>query len=239
MDEMQPLIDWKTISGMHVEMVDVATIGGSTQIKQFIADYYNTKGVTFVLLVGDAAQVPSSTVGGNDSDNNYVYIVGNDHYPDAFIGRFSATTADHVNIQVARTIEYEKEPMTETGWWSECTGIASSEGPGDDGEYDYQHIRNLTDDLLGFTYTYNYEFFDGSQGGNDAGGNPSPADVAIAVNSGTTIINYTGHGSNTAWSSSGFSNNNVNNLTNVGKWPFIFSVACVNGNGLTTISGSI
>lgn len=234
MDEMQPLIDWKTISGMHVEMVDVATIGGSTQIKQFIADYYNTKGVTFVLLVGDAAQVPSSTVGGNDSDNNYVYIVGNDHYPDAFIGRFSATTEDHVNIQVARTIEYEKEPITETGWWSECTGIASSEGPGDDGEYDYQHIRNLTDDLLGFTYTYNYEFFDGSQGGNDAGGNPSPTDVAIAVNSGTTIINYTGHGSNTAWSSSGFSNNNVNSLTNVGKWPFIFSVACVNGNFVGT-----
>ena len=235
MDEMQPLIDWKTISGMEVEMVDVATIGGSAQIKQYIATYYNDNGLTFVLLVGDAAQIPASSVGGNDSDNDYVYIVGNDHYPDAFIGRFSATSEDHVVTQVARTIEYEKDPTTETGWWAEAIGIASNEGPGDDGEYDYQHIRNIGDDLLAFTYTYTYELFDGSQGGNDASGNPSPSDVAIAVNSGATIINYTGHGSNTAWSTSGFSNSDVNNLTNVGKWPFIFDVACVNGNfvGLT------
>ncbi len=136
MDEMQPFIDWKTISGMEVEMVDVATIGGSAQIKQYIATYYNDNGLTFVLLVGDAAQIPASSVGGNDSDNDYVYIVGNDHYPDAFIGRFSATSEDHVVTQVARTIEYEKEPTTETGWWAEAIGIASSEGPGDDGEYE-------------------------------------------------------------------------------------------------------
>ena len=230
MDAMQPLIDWKIQSGMPVEIVDVATIGGASQIKQYIADYYNNTGVTFVLLVGDAAQVPSSTAGGNDSDNNYVYIVGSDHYPDALIGRFSAQSEGDVNIQVARTIEYEKDPITDPDWYSEAIGIGSDQGPGDDNEYDYEHIRNINDDLLGFTYTYAYELFDGSQGGEDAPGNPSPTDVALAVNSGATIINYTGHGSNTSWGTTGFSNSDVNNLTNVGKWPFIFSVACVNGN---------
>lgn len=235
MDEMQPFIEWKTISGMPVEIVDVATIGGSTQIKQYISNYYNDNGLTFVLLVGDAAQVPSSSVSGNDSDNDYVYIVGNDHYPDAFIGRFSATAENHVITQVNRTIEYEKDPISDPDWYSEAIGIASAEGPGDDNEYDYQHMRNIGDDLLAFTYTYTYELFDGSQGGNDATGNPSPSDVAIAVNSGASIMNYTGHGSNTAWSTSGFSNSDIDNLTNVGKWPFIFDVACVNGNfvGLT------
>ncbi len=230
MDEMQPLIDWKLMSGMPVEIVDVATIGGTSQIKQFIENYYTNKGVTFILLVGDAAQVPSSSNGGNDSDNDYVYLVGNDHYPDAFIGRFSAENENHVSLQVTKTIEYEKDPITDPDWYSEAIGIGSSEGPGDDNEYDYQHIRNLQDDLLGFTYTYAYEFFDGSQGGEDATGNPSPTDIAIAVNSGASIINYVGHGSNTTWVTSGFSNADVNNLTNVGKWPFIFDVACVNGN---------
>ncbi len=235
MDEMQPFIDWKLMTGMPVEIVDVATIGGTAQIKQYIENYYTNKGVTFILLVGDAAQVPSSSNGGNDSDNDYVYMVGNDHYPDAFIGRFSAENENHVTLQVNKTIEYEKDPITDPDWYSEAIGIGSSEGPGDDNEYDYEHIRNLQADLLGYTYSYAYEFFDGSQGGNDATGNPSPADIAIAVNSGASIMNYVGHGSNTTWVTSGFSNSDVNNLTNVGKWPFIFDVACVNGNfvGLT------
>ncbi len=229
-DEMQPFVDWKIKTGMPVEIIDVATIGGSTQIKQFISDYYNNNGLTFVLLVGDAAQVPSSSISGNDSDIDYVYIVGNDHYPDAFIGRFSAENENHVTIQVNRTLEYEQDPINEPTWYSEAIGIASSEGTGDDNEYDYEHIRNINTDLLNYTYSYAYELYDGSQGGEDAAGNPSPADVAIAVNSGATIINYTGHGSNTSWVTSGFSNSDVNNLTNVGKWPFIFDVACVNGN---------
>ncbi len=229
MSAMQPLIDWRIQTGTPVEMVDVASIGGSTQIKNYIADYYNTNGLTFVLLVGDAQQLPSSYASG-DSDNNYAYIVGNDHYPDLFIGRFSAENIGHVETQVERTVTYEKNPDLNFDWFTRAIGIASSQGPGDDGEYDYQHIRNINADLINFTYTYDAELFDGSQGGNDAPGNPSPTMVATEVNTGSTIINYTGHGSTNSWSSSGFSSSNVNSLTNNGMWPFIWSVACVNGN---------
>lgn len=229
MPAMQPLIDWRIQTGTPVEMVDVATIGGSAQIKSYIANYYNSNGLTFVLLVGDAAQVPSSYSSG-DSDNDYAYIVGSDHYPDVFIGRFSAETIEHVETQVERTLTYEQNPDLNFDWYSRGIGIASDQGPGDDGEYDYQHIRNIHTDLLDFTYTFCAELFDGSQGGNDAGGNPTPSMVADEVNTGASIINYTGHGSNNAWSSSGFSSNDVGNLTNVGMWPFIWSVACVNGN---------
>jgi hypothetical protein len=226
---MQPLVDWRIQTGTPVEIVDVATIGGSAQIKNYIADYYNTNGLTFVLLVGDAAQIPPSYSSG-DSDNDYAYIVGNDHYPDLFIGRFSAENIGHVETQVERTINYEKDPYLDFDWFTRGVGIASSQGPGDDGEYDYQHIRNIHTDLTDFTYTYTAELFDGSQGGNDAPGNPTPSMVATELNTGASIINYTGHGSTTSWGSSGFSNSNVNNLTNDGMLPFIWSVACVNGN---------
>lgn len=235
MDEMAPFIEWKTKTGIPVEIIDVAEIGNATQIKTYIADYYNDNGLTFVLLVGDSPQVPSSVTGGNDSDVNYSYVVGNDHYPDLFVGRFSAENTTHIATMVERTIAYERTPNEES-WYENAIGIASSEGPGDDNEYDYVHIRNIhTNKLFPYTYTYGYEFFDGSQGGEDAGGNPSTSIVAEAINSGASIINYVGHGSNTAWSTSGFSNNNVNSLTNTDKLPFIISVACVNGNfvGLT------
>jgi len=235
MDEMDPFIDWKIKTGTEVEIVDVATIGGASAIKTYIADYYNDNGLTFVLLVGDAQQLPSSTVGGNDSDVDYSYIVGGDHYPDCFVGRFSAQNADHVITQVQRTIDYERYPLQMSSWYDNAIGIASDQGPGDDNEYDYVHMRNIANNkLIPFTYSYAYELFDGSQGGEDADGNPNPTLVADAINSGATIINYTGHGSDVSWGTSGFSSNNVNNLTNNGKLPFIISVACVNGNFVGT-----
>ncbi len=235
MSEMDPYIDWKIKTGTNVEIVDVASIGNAAQIKTYIADYYNDNGLTFVLLVGDAQQLPSSTIGGNDSDVDYSYIVGNDHYPDLFVGRFSAQTTEHVATQVQRTIDYERYPITKSGWYDDAIGIASDQGPGADNEFDYQHIRNISSNkLLPFTYSYAYELYDGSQSGEDENGNPTPAQVAAAINSGASIINYTGHGSNASWGTSGFSNNNVNALVNNDKLPFIISVACVNGNFVGT-----
>ncbi|MDO9510171.1 MAG: C25 family cysteine peptidase [Bacteroidales bacterium] len=238
MNAMLPLVEWKNSIGIPTEMVDVATIGvNAPAIKTYIANYYNQNTLTFVLLVGDNPQIPTNTYTGlgGPSDVAFGYIVGNDRYPDAFIGRFSAETVAHVETQVTRTLEYEKNPQFITDdWYTTCTGIASSEGPGDDNEYDYQHIRNLQADLMAYNYTSNPELFDGNQGGNDASGNPTTAMVATEVNGGNGIMCYTGHGSTTAWSSSGFSNSNVNALTNMGKLPFVLSVACVNGEFMNT-----
>jgi len=233
MPAMQPFVDWKNSLGIQTEMVDVATIGTSASaIKSFVSNYYTTNGLTFLLLIGDGPQIPTNTGGnlGGPSDNAYGYLVGNDHYQEIFVGRFSAETVEHVTTMVQRTLEYEQSPFTASDWMPQGIGIASSEGPGDDNEYDYQHVRNIRTKLLAFTYTSVAELYDGSQGGEDQSGNPSPAMVATEVNEGSSIINYTGHGSQTSWGSSGFSNTNVNQLTNNHMWPFILSVACVNGD---------
>lgn len=237
MGAMEPYVSWKRAEGYHTEMISKDSVGNTAaQIKSFIANYYNTKGLTHVLLVGDGAQVPTNTGGslGGPSDNAYGYTVGTDHYSDVFIGRFSAENLAQVQTQVQRTLEYEQNPQFLTDdWYTSVIGIGSDQGPGDDNEMDYQHIRNQQTQLLAYTYTVNEEIFDGSQGGDDAPGNPTPPLVATDVNNGASLILYTGHGSNTSWGTSGFSNNNVNQLTNVGKLPFIWSVACVNGNFTT------
>lgn len=233
MSAMQPFVDWKNQMGIPTEMVDVATIGStSAAIKTYVTNYFNTNGLTFLLLVGDAAQIPTNTSGSlaGPSDNAYGYILGNDHYPDIIVGRFSAETVEHVNTMVQRTLEYEKNPDISIDWFSKGIGIGSDQGPGDDGEYDYQHIRNIRTDLMGFTYTAVAELYDGSQGGEDQPGNPTPTMVASFLNPGTGIINYCGHGSDQSWGTTGFSNSNINQLSNNHMWPFIFSVACVNGN---------
>ncbi|MCX6268732.1 MAG: C25 family cysteine peptidase [Bacteroidetes bacterium] len=233
MNAMKPYVDWKRAEGYQTKMISKDSVGSTAaQIKAYIVNYYNTKGLTHVLLVGDGPQIPTNTGGtlGGPSDNAYGYIVGNDHYADVFIGRFSAENEAQVLTQVQRTLEYEQNPsFPADDWFTTVIGIGSDQGPGDDNEYDYQHIRNQQTKLLNTTYTMNPELFDGSQGGNDAAGNPTPPLVATSVNNGASLILYTGHGSKTSWGSSGFSNSSVTSLTNAGKLPFIWSVACVNG----------
>lgn len=237
MQAMQPFVDWKNSMGILTEMVDVSTIGNTAaSIKSYVSNYYTTNGLTFLLLVGDAPQIPTNTTGdlGGPSDNAYGYLLGNDHYPDIFVGRFSAETVDQVNTMVQRTLEYEQEPFQGSDWMPKGIGIGSDQGPGDDNEYDYQHIRNIRTKLMDFTYTEVAELYDGSQGGEDQSGNPTAAMVSTEVNAGSSIMNYTGHGSETSWGTTGFSNTNVNQLTNNHMWPFILSVACVNGSFTNT-----
>ncbi len=234
MDAVRPYVNWKNSIGYPTKLVNVSDIGTTAAaIKTYVANYYNANGLTFVLLVGDGPQIPTNTGGGlgGPSDNAYGYIVGNDHYADVFVGRFSAENVAQVQTQVNRSIDYEKSPQFLTDdWFTSVIGIGSDQGPGDDNEYDYQHIRNQQTQLLAYTYTANPELFDGSQGGNDAPGNPGPSLVTTAVNEGASLILYTGHGSQTSWGTTGFSNSNVNQLQNQGKLPFIWSVACVNGD---------
>jgi len=231
MSVMQPFIDWKNRMGIPVTMVDVATVGGSASaIQSYVQNFYNTNGLSFLLLVGDAAQVPAMSLPTGDSDVGYGYIVGSDRYPDILVGRFSAESTAHVITQADRVIRYEKYPQPGALWYKNGIGIGSDQGPGDDNEYDYQHIRNLRTQLMAYTYSSVDEIYDGSQGGMDASGNPSASNVSTAVGNGASIINYCGHGSQNSWGTTGFSSSEVDALNNTDEYPFIFSVACVNGD---------
>ena len=226
-DAMQPFIDWKTKKGMHVELYDVNEIGDAADIKTFVEDYYYSNGINFLLLVGDIAQVPSPRfsegAGSNSpSDTYYGFIPSQDYYPDVFVGRFSAETVGHVNTMVNRTITYERYPDTDDGsWYIEGAGFASNEGPGDDGEYDNEHMDIIRQKLLDYNYGDIEQVYDPSG---------TIAEGEVAINNGLSIINYTGHGSNGSWGNGcPMNNTNVNSLTNTGMWPWIWSVACVNG----------
>ena len=226
---MQPYAEWKIRNGYPTEIVPLTTAGSnSNSIKSFILNYYNEHNLAFVVIVGDNAQFPTPTVSGNKSDNYFTELVGGDSYPDIILGKISAENVAQVETQVQRFIEYEQNPP-ETSHFPSFLGIASNQGPGDNNEYDYQHIRNIDNKLQNYTYTSGYELFEGSQGGLDASGNPTAAMVSQALNSGVGIINYCGHGDVQMWVTTSFNNNNINALTNNNKLPFVISVACVNG----------
>lgn len=230
--DLQDFVVWKTQTGRKVNIVRVQDIGNtSTAIKNTISNYYNNSNLAYVLLVGDASEVTTNTISGvGHSDNAYGYLSGNDSYPEIIIGRFSADQSSHVLTQVERSVDYEKSPNLTNAFYKTNAGIASDQGPGDDNEMDYEHIRNIQSDMLGFTYSNNVELFDGSQGGNDANGNPTATMLSSEINSGVGSIMYTGHGSSFSFVTTSFSSTDISNLDNADMLPFIYSVACVNGD---------
>ncbi|MFH1745419.1 MAG: C25 family cysteine peptidase [Planctomycetota bacterium] len=212
----------KASAGITATVVGVATIGNnSTSIKNYIQGVYNGGNLAYVLLVGDAAQVATPP---GDTDPTYAKLAGSDDYPDIMVGRFSAETAAHVDTQVQRTIDYENLPATEQDWFWKGTGIASSEGAGigDEGQADWVHMDEIRQWLLAAGYTEVDQIY-ATNGG-------TAAQVTAALNEGRGVINYCGHGSDTYWVTTGFSNSDVNALVNDNMLPFIVSVACVNGN---------
>lgn len=231
MAAMQPFVQWKNTIGLPTRMVDVAAIGNTpAAIKNYIQAVYDTTNLAYVLLVGDALQVATNTINAYNSDNGYGYLSGNDSYPELFVGRFSAENISHVSTQVERTINYELMPALQLGLFNRAMGMASQEGPGHNNLYDHEHLRLIRDSLLNYNYIYVSELYEGSQGGLDAPGDPVPAQVSVEMNTGVGLINYTGHGWDQGWGTSGFSNVEVDALVNTKILPFIWSVACVNGN---------
>ena len=216
---IQPYIDWKMEKGYEVFKEVVAT---GTNVKSLVQQKYDENNdILYVQLVGDWDDIKCDLGGGASApmDPMLGCVVGSDNFPDIAIGRFSASSPTNVSVQVEKTITYEKDPSG--SWYTKAIGVASNQGPGDDNELDYEQIDVIYDNKLEpFTY-------DGMSTAYDPSG--TSGQVTSYIETGASIINYCGHGSMTSWGSTGFSNSDVNQLSNGDMLPFIFSVACVNG----------
>ncbi len=231
---MTDFVNWKKTRGVNTTIVGTSTVGStSSAIKTYIQNQYNANNnLTHVLLVGDVAQIPGYSYSGGGSsysglgDNAYGQIVGNDIYNDVFIGRFSAGNTTHVATQVQKVLTYERDLTTSATWCQNGLGVSTTAGSGGHfSEDDYQHIENLRTDLLNYGYSTVYQDY------KNVSGYPSSTTTTISnhINSGVGIINYCNHGSQTEWQSHYYNNGHVNALTNNNMLPFIFSVACLNG----------
>ncbi|OQY48851.1 MAG: hypothetical protein B6240_04205 [Desulfobacteraceae bacterium 4572_87] len=214
---IQPFIAHKESLGFSVAEQEVVK-GTNVKDEDTIQNAYDADpDLLYVQLVGDWEDIQCGTInGGYPADNALGLVSGTDNYYDLIISRFSADSTTDVTTQVNKVIEYEKNPNQV--WWQKGLGIASDEGPGDDNEYDYEHMNIIKENkLLPAGYTTVYEQYD--PGASTSG-------VSSAINGGVHVINYIGHGYMYGWSTSDFDTSDVNSLTNGSKLPFIFSVAC-------------
>ena len=229
-EDIEDFVDWKNQRGLRTEVKvaeDIASPVTANAIQQFVKQEYEKEGndLTYVLLVGDHKDIPAKITPGIKSDQVYGQIVGNDHYNEVFIGRFSCESKEDLKTQIDRTIHYERNITTEDKWLGQALCIASAEGgpSADNGESDIQHENIIANLLTQYGYTKIIKCYDPGV---------TPKNIIDAFNGGISLVNYTGHGSETAWGTSHFGTTHVKQLTNSNQLPFIFDVACVNGDFL-------
>lgn len=141
----QPLVAWRNIQGWKAEIVTVNNFtsvytGRDVQekIRNGLKDYYQNRGLIFVILGGDApllplriARVVASSYTGNipcdlyfsdldgtwDGNNNSIFgeVPGDlvDMNPDLYVGRASIDNTTEANTFVNKILFYEKTPTTD------------------------------------------------------------------------------------------------------------------------------
>lgn len=224
--QLQPFIEWKTERGFKVVEAYTGTpeVGTTTtSIRNYLHDLYNggtpsDPAPTFVLFVGDVAQIPAFNLSGY-SDLSYCDVTG-DGIPDMYYGRFSASNVGDLQPQIDKTLEYEKYLMPDPSYLDEVVmtagydaTYASTYGNGQI-NYGTTHYFNAAHGITSHTYLY-------------PGSGSSSAAIISNVSDGVSYINYTAHGSQTSWSNPSFTISNINSLGNTSEYCLAVGNCCL------------
>jgi hypothetical protein len=226
---IKPFVDWKIRKGIETEVVNVSTIGDAAAIKKYIAAYYKAHAdLTYVVLVGDYAQVPASLVASEKytSDNEYSKLDGTDSYPEIICGRISAETAADVDIQVKKFLTYEKTPSKLAVDRFNTGGVLSLKIGPDNSTKVYLDMVAAKKTLEGGGYKTISELYTDGASPNA----PTATNISNLVNTGLGYLSWISHGSPTQLISFSYTTAHVKKLTNTNMWPMIWNCSCQTGN---------
>ncbi|MGM0461769.1 MAG: C25 family cysteine peptidase [Fibrobacterota bacterium] len=238
MDALKPLVTWKNQRGLKTEVVEYTNQSVEQLISLFRQEYTSAEGLSYGLIVGDFEDIPAH-IDVYQSDNStervpadpvYGMLEGDNNYPDIFIGRISAETAQHVENYVQKALRYEKYPDPRENWYAKTVGIGSDEG----NPSDIAYIRHIMSGLRDYGFTTLDSIYQGING--------NEASFSQHLNEGRSLVNYMGHGYPDGYSFSGnqfrYTSSHVSRLTNQHRLPWIIPLACNVGSyrGRTCIS---
>ena len=216
---IQEWVNWKTEKGFYVDVNYTDNIGTTAAaIKTFIQQKYAQDAPTFLMIMGDKAQVPASATGSATScvtDLGYS-SVDNDEFSDMYHSRFPAETVAQMQAMLNKALEYEQFTMPDPSYLSNVLLIAGEDSGwgvtvgrptiwyATNYYYNTEHGFNNVYEFSHGTYTNCYSY----------------------LNTGVGFVNYTAHGSNTSWAGPSFTVSDVNNLTNAHKYFLAMGNCC-------------
>ena len=225
-ETLQPWTNWKIQKGFDVNVVPTSTAGTTySAIHTYVQNLYNT-GVsqgatpTFLILVGDVAQIPATTGSSTSKVTDLYYgSVDNDYFPDMFYSRMSAENTTQLTAIINKVLQYEQYTMPDPSYLNNVLLIA--------GQDSYWNPR-VAQPTINYATTYYYNTTHGFT--NVYAYLNSYTNCYNNLSTGVGFANYTAHGSETGWSGPSFSNSNVNSLTNADKYFLAMGNCCLTGN---------
>ncbi len=227
-EALQPFIEWKTRKGFKVieAYTNNPAVGSTTiSIKAYLQGLYIAgtpldPAPSFVLFVGDVAQIPSWESGLHVTDLRYCEYTGDD-FPEVYYGRFSANNVSELLPQINKTLMYEQYLFPDPSYLNEVVRIAGM----DDNNlaqlffngvvnYGTNCYFNAANGLLSHTYLYPNS---GSQ----------TASIIQNINDGAGFVSYFAHGTQEGWYDPSITNSNIPNLQNFSKYPTIIGQCCL------------
>ena len=223
---LEPWTNWKIEKGFDVNVVTTSQAGSTyNAIRSYVQNLYNT-GVnsgntpTFLILVGDVAQIPATTGSSSQKVTDLYYgSVDNDYFPDMFYSRMSAENTTQLTVIINKILQYEQYTMPDPSYLNNVLLIAGSDS--------YWNPR-VAQPTINYATTYYYNTAHGFS--NVYAYLNSYTNCYNNLSTGVGFANYTAHGSETGWSGPAFSNSNVNSLTNANKYFLAMGNCCLTGN---------
>ena len=228
MSALQPWINWKTQKGFYMNVVTKEQAGSNyNAIRSYVQNLYTT-GVsqgatpTFLVLVGDVAQIPNTT--GNQTQkvtDLYYGSVDGDYFPDMFYSRMSAENTTQLTAIINKILQYEQYTMPDPSYLNNVTLIAG---------WDSYWNARIGRPTINYATTYYYNTAHGFNQVNSYLQQGQYTGCYNTLNTGVGFINYTAHGGDTSWSEPLFTVSNVNALTNTNKYFLAMGNCCLSGN---------
>ena len=240
-DSLQKFITWKKQQGFDVIEAYTNTAGvGRTNdsIRTYLKRLYDQAtedlpAPTYVLLVGDIKEIPpfpstekmsyTTDVPDPVTDLYFVEYTG-DKLPEAFLGRFSATTNEELMPQINKTIYMSSLAEKDANFVDTTLLVA-----GNDSRFNLSHLNP--------SLRYIQAYAQAQEGvkpilfAAPASSTPDVEDEIIAkISAGAGMVCYTGHGLEYEWSEPQISTSVVKNkIFNKNKYPLMIGNCCLSG----------
>ncbi|MDR3046037.1 MAG: C25 family cysteine peptidase [Bacteroidales bacterium] len=226
-NQLDAFVTWKQKKGFLVEIAytDQSEVGTTTtSIKNFILSKYTgatleNPAPTYVLLVGDVAQIPAFSTGGHVTDLTYFTWTTGDIIPDCYYGRFSAQNVNQLLPQIEKTLQIEQYTMPNPAYLSDAVLVAGNDasfGPVyANGQVNYL-AENYVNTHYGFVNIYTHLHPCSSQA----------AQIRSELNVGVGYANYTAHCGSNGWADPAFQTSHIPAMNNANKYGFFIGNCC-------------
>jgi len=227
--QLEPFFKWKIQKGFNLKVLYKGKgLAGNTysQLKDTLTKIYNSSSETnpppeYLLIIGDVNRVPYYGTG-NVTDMYYGEFDGNgDYIPEMYVGRLPVADTTELKSVVHKIIQYEKFQFADTNRF--YSGAIATAG-NDAGYANYMNgqIKYTISNYLTPANNIKENHFYYPQ--TDL--NRQKDSIIKLINTGTSFINYTGHGDATGWLHVNIKSADIPSFSNKNMYPFIVSNAC-------------